>query len=127
MVPSAFRPRSGSLKFQASGLRGVDLYLSCFGPALEAFSQAWPLTRGTPRQDVKQTRRRRRHSEVLEEEYDPYAVTPEDALDAARREVKDWRLQQLTHVARNAHRACCACRSPRPAPPNARRSSCSPG
>ena len=30
--------------------------------------------------------------------WDPYAVTPEDALDAARREVKRWRLAQLTHV-----------------------------
>ncbi len=30
-----------------------------------------------------------------EEDWDPYAVTPEDALDAARREVKRWRLEQL--------------------------------
>ena len=28
----------------------------------------------------------------MEESFDPYAVTPEDALDAARREVKRWRL-----------------------------------
>ena len=35
---------------------------------------------------------------MFEEEWDPYAVTPEDALDAARREVKRWRLEQLTHV-----------------------------
>ena len=46
-------------------------------------------------------RRRKRQSELFQEEYDPYAVTPEDALDVARREVKDWRLQQLTHVRRN--------------------------
>jgi hypothetical protein len=39
---------------------------------------------------------------LFEEEYDPYAVTPEDALDTARREVKDWRLHQLTRVERNA-------------------------
>ncbi len=87
--------------FQEGGIRGVDLYLSCFGPALEAFSQHWPLRRGTPRQDVEQVRRRKRQSELFQEEYDPYAVTPEDALDVARREVKDWRLQQLTHVRRN--------------------------
>src|ERR1019366_7968167 len=31
------------------------------------------------------------------EEWDPYAVSPEDALNAARREVKSWRLEQLTH------------------------------
>ena len=88
-------------QFQQGGIRGVDLYLSCFGPALEAFSQAWPLKRGSPRQDVEQTRRRKRQSEMFEEEYDPYAVTPEDALEVARREVKEWRLHQLTHVQRN--------------------------
>jgi adenine-specific DNA methylase len=88
-------------QFQEAGIRGVDLYLSCFGPALEAFSQSWPLKRGTPRQDIEQARRRKRQSEIFEEEYDPYAVTPEDALEVARREVKDWRLHQLTHVQRN--------------------------
>ena len=35
---------------------------------------------------------------MFEEPWDPYEVTPEDALDAARREVKHWRLQQLTHM-----------------------------
>lgn len=88
-------------QFQQGGIRGVDLYLSCFGPALEAFSQAWPLKRGSPRQDVEQARRRKRQSEMFEETYDPYAVTPEDALEVARREVKEWRLHQLTHVQRN--------------------------
>jgi adenine-specific DNA methylase len=88
-------------QFQQGGIRGVDLYLSCFGPALEAFSQAWPLQRGSPRQDVEQTRRRKRQSEMFDEAYDPYAVTPEDALEVARREVKEWRLHQLTHVQRN--------------------------
>lgn len=88
-------------QFQQGGIRGVDLYLSCFGPALEALSQHWPLRRGTPRQDIEQARRRKRQSEIFEEEYDPYAVTPEDALEVARREVKDWRLHQLTHVQRN--------------------------
>lgn len=88
-------------QFQQGGIRGVDLYLSCFGPALEAFSQHWPLKRGAPRQNIEQARRRRRQSEIFEEEYDPYAVTPEDALEVARREVKDWRLHQLTHVQRN--------------------------
>lgn len=98
-VRKAVRERIG--QFQAGGIRGVDLYLSCFGPALEAFSQHWPLKRGTPRQDVEQVRRKKRQSEMFQEEYDPYAVTPEDALDVARREVKDWRLHQLTHVQRN--------------------------
>lgn len=88
-------------QFQQGGIRGVDLYLSCFGPALEAFSQHWPLKRGQPRQELEQVRRRKRQSEMFEEEYDPYAVKPEDALEVARREVKEWRLQQLTHVQRN--------------------------
>lgn len=88
-------------EFQKGGIRGVDLYLSCFGPALEEFSKHWPLKRGTPRQDVEQVRRKRRQAVLFEEAYDPYAVTPEDALEVARREVKDWRLRQLAHVQRN--------------------------
>ncbi|OFW27622.1 MAG: hypothetical protein A3H27_02430, partial [Acidobacteria bacterium RIFCSPLOWO2_02_FULL_59_13] len=83
--------------FQEGGIRGVDLYLSCFGPALEAFSRHWPLKRGQPRPEPE-ARKRRRQTELFEEEWDPYAVTPEDALDAARREVKRWRLEQLTHM-----------------------------
>jgi len=43
-------------------------------------------------------RRRRKQQELFEEEWDPYAVTPEDALNAARREVKKWRLEQLTRA-----------------------------
>ena len=34
---------------------------------------------------------------------DPYAVRPEDALDAARREVKRWRMDQLATVKRQHH------------------------
>lgn len=89
--------RSRIADFQAGGIRGVDLYLSCFGPALEEFSRHWPLKRGTPRPE-EQSKRRKRQTELFEEAYDPYAVTPEDALDAARREVKAWRLKQLTHM-----------------------------
>lgn len=99
-VRAAVRERIGA--FQKGGIKGVDLYLSCFGPALEVFSQAWPLVRGTPRQDIEQARRKRRQAEIFEEEYDPFAVTPEDALVAARAEVKKWRLSQLSHVQRNA-------------------------
>ena len=36
---------------------------------------------------------------VEEPPSDPYAVTPEDALDAARSEVKRWRLEQLSQLA----------------------------
>lgn len=84
-------------EFQQAGITGVDLYLASFGPALEEFSRHWPLKRGTPAQRPL-AHRRRKQQELFEEEWDPYAVTPEDALDAARREVKRWRLEQLTHL-----------------------------
>lgn len=84
-------------EFQKAGIGGVDLYLASFGPALEEFSRHWPLKRGTPRPEPL-AKRRRKQAELFEEEFDPYAVTPEDALDAARREVKTWRLNQLTHT-----------------------------
>ena len=84
-------------EFQNAGISGVDLYLASFGPALEEFSRHWPLKRGTPR-SIPKERRRRRQQVLFEEEWDPYAATPEDALDAARREVKRWRLEQLTHL-----------------------------
>ncbi len=83
--------------FSSAGIRGVDLYLAAFGPALEEFSRHWPLKRGRPR-EMPEQRRRQRQQVLFEEEWDPYAATPEDALDAARREVKRWRLEQLTHL-----------------------------
>jgi adenine-specific DNA methylase len=84
--------------FQEAGISGVDLYLASFGPALEEFSRHWPLRRGTPRLVPVQGKR----SRSFEESWDPYAVTPEDALNAARHEVKRWRLEQLTHMKANA-------------------------
>ena len=36
-------------QFQQAGIRGVDLYLSCFGPALEELSSHWPIQRGQPK------------------------------------------------------------------------------
>ncbi len=98
-VARAVRKRVG--EFQAVGIAGVDLYLASFGPALEEFSRHWPLKRGTPR-EIPEERRRRRQQILFEEEWDPYAATPEDALDAARREVKRWRLEQLTHLKADA-------------------------
>ena len=73
----------------------MDLYLASFGPALEEFSKHWPLKRGTP--NPLPPSRNRAQKELFPEEWDPYAVSPEDALNAARREVKSWRLEQLTH------------------------------
>ena len=93
LVAGAVRKRVA--EFQAAGIRGVDLYLASFGPALEEFSKHWPLKRGTP--NPLPPSRKRTQKELFPEEWDPYAVSPEDALNAARREVKSWRLEQLTH------------------------------
>ena len=98
LVAKAVRTRVE--EFQAAGIAGVDLYLASFGPALEEFSRHWPMKRGTPREMPEE--RRRPQQTLFEEEWDPYAATPEDALDAARREVKRWRLEQLTHLKADA-------------------------
>ena len=98
-VAQAVRRRVG--EFQDAGITGVDLYLASFGPALEEFSRHWPLKRGTPR-ELPPERRGRRQQVLFEEEWDPYEATPEDALDAARREVKRWLLERLTHLKANA-------------------------
>jgi hypothetical protein len=92
-VAAAVRKRVG--ESQKAGIRGVDLYLASFGPALEEFSKHWPLKRGTP--NPLPPFLKRAQKDLFPEEWDPYAVSPEDALDAARREVKRWRLEQLTH------------------------------
>ena len=84
-------------EFQDAGIGGVDLYLACFGPALQVFSEHWPLKRGRPTQQPKNVKL------AAGEEWDPYAVRPEDALDAARREVKQWRLSKLASMQRQHH------------------------
>jgi len=91
--------------FQEGGIRGVDLYLSCYGPALEEFSRHWPIKRGQPKPIEERTKKRGRAQLSLEDllaNDDPYAVSPEDALDAARREVKAWRMEKLTSGSRRA-------------------------
>ena len=84
-------------EFQDAGIGGVDLYLACFGPALQVFSEHWPLKRGRPLQQPKDVKL------AAGEEWDAYAVRPEDALDAARREVKQWRLSKLASMQRQHH------------------------
>ncbi len=88
--------------FQDNGIRGVDLYLASFGPALEVFSRHWPMQRGRAIQKPPPVKGAQLQLEE-EEEFDPYAVRPEDALLAARREVKQWRLARLVEVQRKAH------------------------
>jgi len=95
-VAKAVRERVG--QHQAAGIAGVDLYLSCFGPALEEFAKHWPLRRGQPR--AESVKKKRGQQALFAEPLDPYAVTPEDALDSARREVKRWRLEQILRTTR---------------------------
>jgi hypothetical protein len=84
-------------EFQDAGIGGVDLYLACFGPALQKFSEHWPLKRGTPRPQPE-VRKRRKQAKMFEEPWDPYEVTPEDALDAA-----PSRSEALAVTAAHAH------------------------
>jgi len=94
----AEKVRARVAEFEKAGIGGVDLYLACFGPALQVFSESWPLTRGRALQENARRKQRR-----MFEERDPYSVRPEDALDAARREVKNWRMAQLASVKRHHH------------------------
>jgi hypothetical protein len=61
--------------------------------------------RGQPKPIGERTKKRSRAQLNLDEllgEDDHYAVSPEDALDAARREGKAWRMEQLTSCSRRA-------------------------
>ena len=100
-VTAAVRERVA--EFQEAGIGGVDLYLACFGPALQVFSENWPLKRGRPIQQSNGKKSKRKQKSLLDEEFDPYAVRPEDAFDAARKEVKRWRMEQLATVKRQHH------------------------
>lgn len=93
----ASKVREKVATFQEAGIAGVDLYLACFGPALEVFSENWPLTRGKPVPEPRDW------DADLFNKWDPYTVRPEDALDAARREVKRWRMEHLARVRRQHH------------------------
>lgn len=84
--------------FQQAGISGIDLYLACFGPALEVFSRHWPVKRGSPR--PAPAVKRHAQKSLLESEFDPYATTPEDVLQTARAAVKTWSLQQILNVQR---------------------------
>ena len=99
-VATAVRERVGT--FQEAGIGGIDLYLASFGPALQVFSEAWPLTRGRPVVAAEAPKGRGK-KRLAEAQADPYAVRPEDALDAARREVKRWRMEQLATIRRKGN------------------------
>ena len=95
------RSASGSTTSRRPGSAAIDLYLASFGPALQVFSENWPLTRGRPVTRVAGKAKRNKVARPGDD--DPYAVRPEDALDAARREVKRWRMDQLATVKRQHH------------------------
>ena len=59
-------------KLESYGLTPVDIYLSAFGPALKVISENWGVQRDLANPDRIDN---------------PFAVTPADAMDVARREV----------------------------------------
>lgn len=62
------------MQFQELGLRGVDLYISTFGPVLQIFSQNWPV--------------KNRSGE---------SIRPDVALNLARRAVTEYCFEALLH------------------------------
>jgi putative DNA methylase len=68
-----------SQRFEKEGIRGVDLYISTFGPVLSIISERWPVLTSTT--DPKTG--------------DPIPLQPGEALDLARREVVNLRKQGL--------------------------------
>lgn len=71
--------REKAQEFEAMGIRGVDLYISTFGPVLSVISERWPVL--TSEQD--------------ERTGEPKPLRPEVALDLARAEVLALRKQGL--------------------------------
>jgi putative DNA methylase len=71
--------REKAAEFASQGIRGVDLYISTFGPALSVISAHWPVL----------------SSEVDERTGRPKVLRPEVALDLAREEVIRLRKQGL--------------------------------
>jgi adenine-specific DNA methylase len=71
--------RETAKRFEDEGIRGVDLYISTFGPVLSIISERWPVL--TSNTDPKTG--------------DPIPLQPGEALDLARREVINLRKQGL--------------------------------
>ena len=71
--------REKAVEFEKQGIRGVDLYISTFGPTLSIISENWPVLT----------------SEVDEKTGKPRQLRPETALDIAREEVIALRKQGL--------------------------------
>lgn len=73
------RAREKAQEFEHAGIRGVDLYISTFGPVLSIISENWPVL--TSQTDPKTG--------------DPLPLKPADALDLARQEVVNLRKRGL--------------------------------
>ena len=71
--------RQKAAEFEAQGIRGVDLYISTFGPVLSIISENWPVLT----------------SETDPKTGDPLPLKPGEALDLARQEVINLRKQGL--------------------------------
>ena len=71
--------RETAKRFEREGIRGVDLYISTFGPVLSIISEQWPVL--TSNTDPKTG--------------DPIPLLPGEALDLARSEVVNLRKQGL--------------------------------
>ena len=70
-------------KLEEYDLRPLDVYLAAFGPALEVISNNWPI-----RRELANSRR----------PSDPFTVTPNDALQVARREVFAARRRRISRL-----------------------------
>ena len=70
-------------QLESYDLRPLDVYLAAFGPALEVISNNWPI-----------------HRELANpgRPYDPFIVTPNDALQVARKEVFDARRRHVSEL-----------------------------
>ena len=73
------KARSKAAEFEKQGIRGVDLYISTFGPVLSIISRNWPVLT----------------SEVDEKTGQPKPLSPSIALDLAREEIIALRKQGL--------------------------------
>ena len=80
-IEDAVRERLPQL--EQHDLKPLDIYLASFGPALEVISSNWPI---------------RRELANAGRPDDPFAVTPNDALEVARREVFAARRQRISEL-----------------------------
>lgn len=70
--------REKAAEFEKQGIKGVDLYISTFGPALSIISEHWPVL-----------------TSETDDKGDPLPLRPEQALDLAREEVVALRKRGL--------------------------------